>query len=351
MSDQVRIRPLMQEIQQGSDPRYFEAQDPSNRLQADPSRRERVTYKSQGLDVAGHLYRPAGVPGGERAPAVVMPGPITSVKEETVPHYAERLADAGYAVLAFDPRHLGESEGEPRGLYDPSLVIQDTISGVRYLLTREDVDPDRVGLVGICFGGGLAISAAARDKRVKAVSSVVGGYNIGGTFQMLMGAEAFAAYYRTVNDLVQKEYETGETQYVPTIAHGLDEETPIAFMAGEEAYVYYDRYAKTDAPNWNYRTAAAGLEPYYAYSTLPDAPLVDPAPLQIVHGTRDLFCIPDYAQAVYDAATGPKELVWIESHNHIEFYDQDPYVSQAAAAVVSFLDENLKARAAEGSVA
>jgi fermentation-respiration switch protein FrsA (DUF1100 family) len=106
--------------------------------------------------------------------------------------------------------------------------------------------------------------------------------------------------------------------------------------------VYYDRYAKTAAPNWNYHTTAACLEPYYAYSTLPAAPLVAPAPLQIVHGTKDLFCFPDYAQAVYDAAIGPKELVWIEAHNHIEFYDQDPYVSQAATAVIQFLDPVLQ---------
>lgn len=338
MVNETTLLPFRQAVAQGNDSRYFQAQDPKNQLRADPTRRIPVRYLSEGLTVAAHLYRPPAAREDERTPGLVMPGPISSVKEETVPHYAEHLADAGYTVLTFDPRTLGGSEGHPRGHYDPNWVIEDTVNGVGYLLARPDIDPERLGLVGICFGGGLAISAAARDKRVKAVSSVVGGYNIGGSFQLLKGAEGFAAYYRLVNDLVQKQRETGEVQYIPTIALALTEQTPVAFMAGEEAYVYYDRYAKSDAPTWSYHTTAKSLEPYFLYSTVPHAPLVAPTPLQMIHGTKDLFCFPEFAQAVYDAATGPKELVWIEAHNHIEFYDQDPYVSQAAAALVQFLN-------------
>ncbi len=337
MVNETTLVPIRQAVTQGNDSRYFQAQDTKNQLRADPTRRIPVTYQSEGLTVAAHLYRPPTARDGERTPGLVIPGPISSVKEETVPHYAERLADAGYTVLTFDPRTLGESEGSPRGHYDPNWVIEDIVNGVGYLLTRDDIDPERLGLVGVCFGGGLAISAAARDKRVKAVSSVVGGYNIGGSFQLLMGAEGFATYYRKVNDLVQKQRETGEVQYIPTIAHALTEQIPVAFMAGEEAYAYYDRYAKTNAPTWSYQTTAKSLEPYFTYSTVPHAPLVAPAPMQVIHGTKDLFCFPDFAQAVYDAAIGPKELVWIEAHNHIEFYDQDPYVSQAVAAVIQFL--------------
>ncbi len=342
MVNSTTLLPISQAITQGNDPRYFQAHEAANQLHADPSRRSPVTYKSEGLTIAAHLYRPPNARDGERTPGIVMPGPISSVKEETVPHYAQRLSDAGYTVLTFDPRSYGESEGAPRSYYDPNRVIEDIVNGVGYLLTRQDIDPERLGLVGICFGGGLTISAAARDKRIKAVSSVVGGYNIGGSFQLLMGAEGFANYYRKVNDLVQKQRETGEVQYIPTIAHELSADIPVAFMAGEEAYIYYDRYGKTEASNWSYQTMAQSLEPYFIYSTIPHAPLVAPAPLQIVHGTRDLFCFPDFAQAVYDAATGPKELVWLAAHNHIEFYDQDPYVSQAAAAVVQFLNPIFK---------
>lgn len=224
-------------------------------------------------------------------------------------------------------------------------MIEDTTAAVSHLLTRDDVDHDAIALLGICFGGGIAISAAARDKRVQAVASVAGGYAIGASFQMLMGAEGFAGYLRRVNDLVQCERETGEIAYVPTVAHALSDEIPVAFMAGEEACAYYERYASTDAPNWNAHTPARGLEPYYSYSALPHVPLVAPAPLLVVHGTRDLFCFPEFAQAVYDAAIGPKELVWIESHNHIGFYDQDPYISQAVSAVMKWLATTVPADA------
>lgn len=337
----LRIRPILQVLQEPSDPRFF-TPAPQLQRQADPTRRVPVSFTSGRLELAGHLYRPSNVADDERTAAIVLLGPISSVKELTVPHYAERFAEAGYSVLTFDPRFLGESAGEPRGHYDPNLVIEDLVAAVSHLVTRADVDPDRIGLVGVCFGGGLVISAAARDRRVRAVASVAGAYAIGASFQLLMGAEEFAAYQRAINDLVQGERETGETAYVPTIAEDLSEEIPVAFMFGAEPFFYYDK-ARIDAPTWNPRTTAAGMEPYFVYSTLPGASLLAPTPLLVVHGTRDDFCFPDFAQTTYDASNGPKELVWIEAHNHIEFYDQDPYVSQAATVVTDWLAANLSA--------
>jgi fermentation-respiration switch protein FrsA (DUF1100 family) len=338
----VRIRPAALATAEITNPsQYFVPADPADLLRADPSRRQAVTFTSATAKLAGHLYRPPGVAARERTPGVVLCGPISSVKEQTLPHYAQRLADAGYTALTFDPRNFGESDGEPRFRYDPNAVIEDYVNAVSYLLTRDDIAPDRIALVGVCMGGGYAVSAGARDKRLKAVVSIAGGYNIGGTFQQFLGVENFAAYYRIINDLVQRQYETGEIAYIPTIATALSQDIMVAAMPNPEAYSYYDRTSKADAPNWSPTITADSLLPYFIYNSIAHAPLVAPTPLMIVHGTNDAALLPEYAQQAYDAALGDKELVWIHTHNHIELYDQDPYVSQAAAHAIRWLDQHL----------
>ena len=340
----VTIRPTKELAAEPLAESHYLPADPRDLLRADPSRRVSLRFASDGISLAGHLYRPPGAAPTDRTPALVMCGPFSSVKEQTLPHYAERLSDAGYTVLTFDSRGFGESEaapGRPRWHYDPSEIVQDYCSAVSHLLTRRDVDRDRVGIMGVCMGGGYAVSVGARDKRVRAVASVAGGYNIGGTFQQFLGVDGFAAYYRRINDIVQRQYETGEVQYVPTIAHQLSAEVPVAAMPNDEAYSYYDRTHGDHAPTWSEKMTAASFGPYFIYNAITHAPLVAPTPLLIIHGTRDLFLLPEYAQAAYDAAVGPKQLVWIETHNHIELYDQDPYVSQAVAALVPFLERYL----------
>ena len=220
---------------------YFLPSDPTNLLKADPARRTAVSFRSGALNLAGHIYPPQDTDPSDRLPGVVMCGPFSSVKEQTLPHYAERLADAGYAVLTFDPSNLGASEGEPRSHYDPNVVIADFSSGVTYLSLRDDIDQERIGAVGVCMGGGYAVSLGARDKRLRAVVSIAGGYDIGGTFQLFMGVEGFAAYYRQVNDLAQRQHETGKVAYIPTTAKSLGEE-PVVAMPNEEAFSYYDRH-------------------------------------------------------------------------------------------------------------
>jgi fermentation-respiration switch protein FrsA (DUF1100 family) len=309
---------------------------PDRLLRADPSRRTDVRFASDGLALGGHLYRPPGAGAADRTPAIVMCGPSSSVKEQTLPHYAERFADAGHTVLTFDSRTYGASEGGPRCYYDPWQIVADYGNAVSWLLARGDVDPERIALVGVCMGGGYAISLAARDKRVSAVVSVAGGYDIGGTFLANLGGEAFAAFIRQINDLVTTEYETRETAYVPATAPDLSQ--GLAFMPNPEAFSYYDRTSRSDAPSWENRVAVKSLPAYFAYNAIPDAALVAPTPLLVVHGTTDLFLWPEFAQRAYEAASGDKELVWVESHNHIELYDQDPYVTEVAERVLEWLD-------------
>jgi uncharacterized protein len=333
----LRIRPTSAAAAEPMDDPHYLPADPADLLHADPARRAPVSLTSAGARIAGHLYRPPDAPPDRRTAAIVMCGPFSSVKEQTLPHYAERFADAGYTVLTFDPRNFGESEGMPRYHHDPSHVIEDYANAVNHVLTREDVDPERVAVVGVCLGGGYAVSVGARDKRLKAVVSIGGGYRIGGTFQEFMGIEAFADFQRTLNGLVMQQYVSGEVQYIPTVSRGISPQTPLAAMPNEEAFSYYMRTQAADAPNWANRVTAGSLQQFMMYNSVVHAPLVAPTPLLIMHGTKDRVLMPEYAQQAYDAALGPKELIWIDTHNHIEIYDQNPYVSEAAAQTIAWL--------------
>jgi uncharacterized protein len=335
----VSLRPTPQLLRRPDpSPERFHA-PPERVLTADPARRDDVRFDSDGLSLAGHLYRPPGAGSADRTAAIAMCGPSSSVKEQTLPHYAERFSDAGYTVLTFDSRTFGESEGEPRCYYDPAQIVADYQNAVSHLVGRDDVDSDRVALVGVCMGGGYAVSTAARDKRVAAVASVAGGFDIGATFLANLGTDGFAGLIRQINDLVTREYETGEVQYLPATAPDLS--GGLAFMPNPEAFSYYARTSRSDAPTWENRVAAKSLQAYFAYNAVADAPLVAPTPLLVVHGTVDLFLWPEFAQRAYDAASGDKQLTWLETHNHIELYDQDPFVSQAAAHLIRWLDAHL----------
>src|SRR5262245_15754992 len=133
----VTIRPVESYAADPEAAAHYLPADPSKLLKADPARRIPVRFRSGGLELAGHLYRPREAKEKTSTPGVVLAGPISSVKEQTVPHYAERLADAGYTALTFDSRSFGESGGEPRAHYDPNEIIAEHGGARGYLMTRE----------------------------------------------------------------------------------------------------------------------------------------------------------------------------------------------------------------------
>lgn len=305
----------------------------------DPGSRESVSFPSDGLALAGHLYRPPQAAEGERTAGLVMAGPMTSVKEETLPHYAAPLAEAGYTVLTFDNRNFGESDGEPRQHLVTSEQVEDLKNAVSYLLTREDVDPDRLALCCVCMGAGYALAVASMDLRVKALAIVAGAYNITDTYREFLGEEGFGAYLGTLTAARQRQYESGELQYMPAIA-GPRDYAPSA-MPVQEAYDYYSRAQATEAPSWENRLTVASMEHIVGWNVLERAHLVAPRPLLVIHGTTDVLLPPRYAQEVYDRAGEPKQLHWIETSNHVELYDQAPFVPEAIATLVDWLSLHL----------
>src|SRR5690349_4082089 len=136
-------------------------------------RRADVTFTSRGVLCAGWLYRPDGLPAGRRAPAVILAHGFSAVKEMGLAAFAESFAAAGFVALVFDYRYFGASGGEPRG----QVFAAEQIEGVRNALTwledQDGVDPERIGLWGTSFGGGVVTYTATFDRRVKAVVAQV----------------------------------------------------------------------------------------------------------------------------------------------------------------------------------
>ena len=135
--------------------------------QSDKVTHEKVTFKNRfGIELAADLYKPINAEG--KLPAIACSGPFGAVKEQSSGLYAQTLAERGFLTIAFDPSSTGESGGEPRYVSSPDINTEDFCAAVDYLMTRDDVNPDLVGILGVCGWGGIALNAAALDPRIKA---------------------------------------------------------------------------------------------------------------------------------------------------------------------------------------
>ena len=132
---------------------------------------EKVTFKTQyGLTLAADLYIPKNAEG--KLPAIAVSGPFGAVKEQCSGLYAQTMAERGFIAIAFDPSFTGESSGEPRRTASPDINTEDFLAAVDYLCMRDDVDAGRIGIIGICGWGGIALNAAAQDPRIKATAAI-----------------------------------------------------------------------------------------------------------------------------------------------------------------------------------
>jgi fermentation-respiration switch protein FrsA (DUF1100 family) len=294
---------------------------------------EKIEFSSDGYRLVGNLHLPE--PGTEQRGAVVLTGPFSGVKEQVTGYYAERFAARGYVALAFDHRNWGDSEGQPRQHEDATAKVSDLRAAIGFLAARPEVDPERIALAGVCLGGIYATQLAAFDPRVKAVALIAAAYNNPELIRDRFGTENFAALTAEFARIAQRQSDTGEVEYWPAVnPEGMPAGNP-----GPEPYAYYGT-ERGATPGWENRCTALSVLQELTLDVDAFLPLVT-APLLIVHGSGDQAIPVADAEAAFAAAPEPKELLLLDTSDHIGLYDDDTFVLPAIDRAVSFFDRSL----------
>lgn len=288
--------------------------------------RKDISFYSRGKRLAGWLFLPDREPAELPLPTVLVIGPVTSTKKQSPSIYSERFARLGYTALAFDHTSYGDSEGTPRYDEDPFVKSDDIKNAVSFLLTRPEVDPDRVVAVGVCAGGGYVTYTAVSDRRIKAVAivsaitnpraNIIDGF--GGPWLDLMVA-AGAARTAYVHG--------GPPQYVPFLPAGPQNDW---IENGKQFYLTN----RNPDPDWVNRTLLWSYDKLVQYSALDIIELLSPTPLLIIAGSKAETI--EQSRQAYALAREPKELFLIEGGKHFDFYDRPEYVAPAVEKIDAF---------------
>lgn len=295
---------------------------------------ERVTYKSQGTDIVGNVLVPAGA---GRKPAVVVIGPVASVKEQSPMQYASRLVRDGYVALVFDPRHHGESAGEPRRLESRRVKVEDLHASIDYMVQRPDVDAQRVYLLGVCQGSNWAIEASTLDPRVKALGLVAGHYLMPELAALYLGSDAKVADRLARAKAAREAFEQrGELRYIPIVSAT----DPQALLTAPVIREFYERWAYRGA-FWNFhglwenRILAMSEAEIWGHQI--DAVMKQlQTPTVMVHANRAASgpAVPRRLFELIPAAK--KELVWLSDQNQMQFYEDPLTIDLVAPQIARF---------------
>lgn len=302
----------------------------------------RVSFTNRSIDVAGHLHLPEGFSEDGTYPSIVVATPGSSVKEQAGGNYARKLAAEGFVVLVFDPSYQGESGGLPRDLEDPGVRVEDIRCGLDFLVTQSFVDQDRIGLLGICAGGGYAVNAALTEHRFKAVGTVVGG-NIGRAFREMQPMPDVIRLLEAVGEQRTLETRGGAERRDPWIPDSLKEAeaagiTDVDMLAAVHFY-RESPYRHANSTNRVYFRSFGLLLGFDAFHLVPDL-LAQPLQV-IVGGRRGITGSYEDGETLYALAPGEKDFFVIEGAGHYDMYHIPEYVDQAVAKLVSFYRKHL----------
>ena len=281
----------------------------------------KITFHNRyGITLAADLYKPQNVQG--QLAAVAVSGPYGAIKEQVSGRYAQALAERGFLTLAFDPSYYGESGGEPRYLTSPEISTEDFSAAVDYLSNRADVDPERIGILGICGWGGFALNAAANDPRIKAtVTSTMydmSRVNANGYFDANDNADTRHKLRQVLNEQRTKDYRNGGYERDGGVVQTVTDDMPL-FVKQYHDYYKTERGYHRRSPNSNDGITKTSVLSFINMPLLTYIGEIRSAVL-LIHGEKAHSRY--FSEDAYKRLTGDnKELLIVPEANHVDLYD------------------------------
>lgn len=289
--------------------------------ESDTVNHRKVTFQNRyGITLVADLYEPIDAQGP--LPAIAVSGPFGAVKEQASGLYAQMMAERGFVTIAFDPSYTGESSGEPRYVASPDINTEDFQAAVDFLSVQENVDEERIGLIGICGWGGMALNAAAIDTRVKATVSAtmydMSRVNAQGYFDE-MGAEGRHELRQQLNAQRTVDFANDSYERAGGVPDILPEDAPVFMQDYFDYYKtergYHERSLNSN-DGWNVTSSLSFLNmPLLSYIDEIQSAVL------LLHGeeAHSLY----FSQDAFEQLQGDnKELTVIPNASHVDLYDQ-----------------------------
>jgi uncharacterized protein len=290
---------------------------------------QKVLFKSKGLNCSGVFYLPdsySAVDDG-KLPAIAMAHGLGTTKEMGLPQFAERFAEAGFAVLLFDFRNLGESEGTPRGQVFAEDQQEDYRNAITWLQMQPQNDPERIGVWGFSFAGGHVLQIAVFDRRIKCVVAqvpAVSGFLVSQRSNTPLELDGIRMMLS--QDRIQR-YETGEVNYLPMVAPPGQP----CFFPYNEAREFFEATKGDSQGRFENRITLESLERLSYFEPAVRIDAIAPTPLRMVLAKKDFLIPMDLALTAYARAHEPKSLVFLEG-GHLGKSEGDDFETASAAA-------------------
>ena len=320
---------------------------------SDKVEHRKVTFHNRyGIELAADMYTPLNPPEGGKYAAIAVSGPFGAVKEQSSGLYAQHMAERGFLAIAFDPSFTGESGGEPRRMASPDINTEDFLAAVDFLSNLDNVDPERIGIIGICGFGGMAVNAAAIDPRIKATVAAtmydMSKVNVEGYFKSEDTQAQRMEKRRAIAAQRTEDYKNGTYKRAGGVIDPLPEDVP-QFVKDYHAYYkcprgYHERSGNS-TDGWN----VIGTQSFLNQPLLCWAHEIE-NPVLLIHGEKAHSRY--FSEYAFERMTGKhvegqsakegnKELYIIPGASHVDLYDDEagvvPYDKMA-----EFFNENLK---------